>query len=39
MPATRVMNVLNTGTPGERRLHDMTIFTIDQENNITAFAS
>jgi hypothetical protein len=26
-------------TPGERRLHDMTIFTIDQDNNITAFAS
>jgi hypothetical protein len=26
-------------TPGERRLHDMTIFTIDPDNNITAFAS
>src|SRR5436305_13897958 len=29
----------NTGKPGERRLDEMTVFTIDQDNNITAFAS
>jgi hypothetical protein len=33
------MNVVNTGNPVKGKLHEMTIFTIDQDNNITAFAS
>src|SRR5439155_24794261 len=39
VPGTRVMNVVNTETPVKRRLHEMTIFTIDKDDNITAFAS
>jgi hypothetical protein len=38
-PGTRVMNVVNTENSVKRRLHEMTIFTIDHDNNITAFAS
>ena len=33
------MNVVNTENPVKRRLHEMTIFTIDKDNNITGFAS
>ena len=38
VPGTRVMNVVNTGNPVKRRLQEMTIFTIDQDNSIAAVA-